>query len=147
MPNAIATYNLIIMKTNFESIPASLEESAKIDGAGVLLILFRIVLPLSLPILAVMALFYSVDRWNSWFNALIYLRDSGKYPLQLVLRTILMMNDMQGMANNAGTGDKYTIGEGIKYATIIVATVPILCVYPFIQKYFMKGMMVGAIKE
>lgn len=146
LPNAISTYNLIIMKTNFASIPDSLEEAARIDGANEIVTLFRIVLPLSLPILAVMALFYGVAHWNSWFNAMVYIRTPSKYPLQLILRTILLLNDTQSMSSGANAGDKYNIGEGIKYATIIVATVPILCVYPFIQKYFVKGMMIGAVK-
>lgn len=146
LPTMISTYNLIIMRTNFASIPLSIEESAKIDGANEFIILFRIMIPLSLPIVATMTIFYGVAHWNSWFNAMIYLRSRIKYPLQLILREILLMNDTQGMvASNAGT-DRFSIGEGIKYATIIVATLPILCVYPYVQKYFVKGMMIGAVK-
>lgn len=146
LPTAISTYNLIIMRTNFASIPKSLEESAMIDGANECLVLFRIVLPLSLPIIATMTIFYGVAQWNSWFNAMIYLRTREKYPLQLILREILLMNDAQGMiAADAGT-DRFNIGEGIKYATIVIATLPILCVYPYMQKYFVKGMMIGAVK-
>lgn len=146
LPGLISTYNLIIMRTNFMQIPASLEESAKIDGANEFTILFRIILPLSLPIIAVMIIFYGVGHWNSWFNAIIYIRDRSKYPLQLILREILLLNDAQGMISEGAGVDRYNIGEGIKYATIIVATVPILCVYPFVQKYFVKGMMIGAVK-
>ena len=145
LPTAISTYNLIIMRTNFASIPKSLEESALIDGANECVVLFKIVLPLSLPIIATMTVFYGVAQWNSWFNAMIYLRTREKYPLQLILREILLMNDAQGMiAADAGT-DRFNIGEGIKYATIVIATLPILCVYPYMQKYFVKGMMIGAV--
>ena len=147
LPGAINTYNMIIMKTNFASIPSSLEESAAIDGANEIVVLFRIVLPLSLPIIAVMVLFYGVAHWNSWCNALIYIRKPALYPLQLRLREILLINDVSSMTAGADASDKYNIGESIKYATIMVATVPILLVYPFIQKYFVKGMMIGAVKE
>ena len=93
-----------------------------------------------------MIIFYGVAHWNSWFNAVIYIRDRSKYPLQLILREILLLNDTQGMMSESAGTDAYNIGEGIKYATIIVATLPILCVYPFVQKYFIKGMMIGAVK-
>ncbi len=147
LPGAISTYNLIIMRTNFESIPPALIESAKIDGAGEIRIFSRIILPLSLPIIAVMVLFYGVNHWNAWFGAAIYIRDVDKRPLQLVLRSILIMNDTTSMAAGAaGASDQYTIGESIKYAIIVVATVPILVVYPFIQKYFVTGIMIGAVK-
>ena len=146
LPGAISTYNLIIMKTNFLSIPRSLEEAATIDGANEIVQLFKIIIPLSLPIIAVMILFYGVAHWNSWFNALVYIRTPQKYPLQLRLREILLLNDSQNMTAGANATDKYNIGEGIRYATIIIATLPILCVYPFIQKYYVKGVMIGAIK-
>lgn len=146
LPTAISTYNLMIMKSNFASLPDSLEEAAKIDGANDIVILFRIVLPLSMPIIAVMVLFYGVAHWNSWFQAMLYIRARSKYPLQLILREVLLINDTSGMGATASVGDQYMLGESIKYATIIVATVPILCVYPFIQKYFVKGIMIGAIK-
>ncbi len=146
LPTAISTYNMIIMKSNFESLPDSLEEAAKIDGANDITVLFRIILPLSLPIIAVMVLFYGVAQWNSWFQAMLYIQDRSKYPLQLILREVLLMNDTSGMGATAAAGDQYMLGESIKYATIMVATVPILFVYPFIQKYFVKGIMVGAVK-
>ncbi|MCK9479092.1 MAG: carbohydrate ABC transporter permease [Firmicutes bacterium] len=146
LPGLISTYNLIIMRTNFMQIPISLEESAKINGANEFVILFKIFIPLSLPIMAVMVIFYGVGHWNSWFSAIIYIRDRSKYPLQLILREILLLNDVQGMMSEGAGTDAYNIGEGIKYATIIVATLPILCVYPFVQKYFVKGMMIGAVK-
>lgn len=146
LPVLISTYNLLIMKANFEALPPSLEEAAKIDGANDILILFRIVLPLSLPVIAVMFLYYGVSYWNSWFTAMMYLRDRNKFPLQLILREILLSNDTTAMDAGGSAGDKYAIGESIKYSTIVVATVPILCLYPFIQKYFVKGIMVGAVK-
>ena len=147
LPGAISTYNMMIMRTSFQSIPKSLEESASIDGANELRILFSIILPLSMPVIAVMLLFYGVGHWNSWFNAVIYLRTRAKYPLQLILREILIEGQEDSMATNVGSLDKEAIGETIKYATIVVATVPILCIYPFLQKYFAKGVMVGAVKE
>ena len=146
LPVLISTYNLLIMKANFEALPPSLEEAAKIDGANDILVLFRIVLPLSLPVIAVMFLYYGVSYWNSWFTAMMYLRDRNKFPLQLILREILLSNDTTAMDAGGSAGDKYAIGESIKYSTIVVATVPILCLYPFIQKYFVKGIMVGAVK-
>lgn len=147
LPGAISTYNLVIMRTNFSQIPRSLEEAAEIDGANEFVVLFRIILPLSLPILAVMVLFYGVSNWNAWFNAMLYIRTPEKYPLQIRLREILLLNESQNMSSGTSASDRYSIGESIKYATIIVATVPILCVYPFVQKYFVKGIMVGAVKE
>lgn len=145
-PSAISTFNLIIMKTSFASIPASLEESAEIDGAGHFTVFIRIIIPLSKSIIAVMILFYGVGHWNSWFNAMIFLNDRGLFPLQLVLREILMQNNVDSMTIGADIVDEIAIAETIKYAIIIVATVPILAVYPFLQKYFVKGVMVGALK-
>lgn len=146
LPVAINTFNLIIMRTSFEAIPDSLEESAKLDGANHFTILFKIILPLSLPIVAVMVLYYAVFHWNAWFNAMIFINDRSLYPLQLVLREILIQNDTSVMAAGIGAGDQEAIGESIKYAVIVVATLPILCVYPFLQKYFVKGALVGAVK-
>jgi putative aldouronate transport system permease protein len=147
LPKAISAWNLIIMRTSFAAIPDSLIESAKIEGAGDLMILTRIVIPLSTAVIAVMVLYYGVSNWNTWFNALIYLRDRALYPLQLVLREILIANDTSRMTTSAiSSMDKEPLGLTIKYATVIIATVPILTVYPFIQKYFIKGVMIGAIK-
>ncbi|MEE1223845.1 MAG: carbohydrate ABC transporter permease [Clostridia bacterium] len=144
LPGAISTYNLIIMKTNFMAIPDSLEESAEIDGASDWTVFSRIIIPLSKPVIAVMVLYYGVAHWNSWFNAMLYIDDTTKYPLQLVLREILILNSTNDMTADAG--DVYALAQTIKYSTIIVATLPILCMYPFIQKYFIKGMLVGAVK-
>lgn len=147
LPQAISTWNLIVMRTSFMSIPDSLEESAKIDGANDLIVLFRIVLPLSLPVVAVMILFYGVGHWNAWFDAMIFLRERELYPLQLILREILISNSNDIMLGGVtDIGDRELIGESIQYATIMVATLPILFIYPFVQKYFVKGVLVGALK-
>jgi putative aldouronate transport system permease protein len=146
IPFAVSTFNLIIMRTAFMSVPDSLEESAKIDGANHFTILFKIVVPLSMPVIAVMILYYAVEKWNGWFYASIFLKDRNLFPLQLTLREILLANQTDSMSAGASAGDRFQIGETIKYATIMVATVPILCVYPFVQKYFVKGVMIGALK-
>lgn len=146
LTGAINVFNLIMTRTYFSTIPDGLTEAAKIDGAGHWRILCSVMLPLSTPILAVIGLYYMVGHWNSWFNAMIYLSDRDTWPLQLILREILILNESGSMMQNATTIDKLPIAENIKYAVIIVATVPILCVYPFLQKYFAKGVMVGAIK-
>lgn len=143
LPGAISVYNMIVMRTNFASIPQSLEESIKIDGGNDLHVLFHVILPLSKAILAVMVLFYGVGHWNSWFNAMLYIDENNKVPLQLALRAVLLQEQIHA---NAGAADDMGLAENIKYATIIVATLPILVVYPFIQKYFVKGVMIGAVK-
>lgn len=144
VPSAVSTFNLMIMITGFEGIPQSLEESARIDGAGDWTILFRIVMPLAKPTIMVILLYYAVGHWNSWFNAMIYLRGSEKMPLQIFLRDILTRSQLGAMT---GQTDIEDVGMTIKYATIIVSTVPVLCIYPFIQKHFVKGVMIGAVKE
>jgi putative aldouronate transport system permease protein len=146
IPGAVNTYNLIIMRTAFAAIPDSLEESAKLDGAGHFRILFNIMLPLAGPTIAVMVLYYGVAHWNSWFGAVIYLRKRELFPLQLILREILILNETSNMTTGVGAGDMEMIGETIKYAIIVVATFPILVLYPFLQRYFVKGVMIGAVK-
>ncbi|MBT2758095.1 carbohydrate ABC transporter permease [Mesobacillus foraminis] len=146
-PTAVSAFNLIIMRTAFQGIPDSLEESARIDGANDFTILFKIILPLSLPVVAVMVLFYGVYHWNSWFHAMIFLQDRELFPVQLILREILIANDTSSMTTGVSAVDAMPIGETVKYATIVVATLPILCLYPFLQKYFVKGVMIGGIKE
>ncbi|WDH82370.1 carbohydrate ABC transporter permease [Paenibacillus urinalis] len=146
IPFSISTFNLIIMRTAFMGIPDSLEESAKIDRANHFTILFRIIIPLSMPVIAVMILYYAVDKWNGWFYASVFIKSRELFPLQLVLREILIANSTDSMSTGASAGDRFQIGETIKYATIIVATVPILCVYPFVQRFFVKGVMVGSLK-
>ncbi len=144
LPGAVNTFNLMIMITGFEGVPESLEESARMDGAGDWTILFRIIMPLAKPTIMVMVLYYAVGHWNSWFNAMIYLRDADKMPLQIFLRDILTRSQLGAMSGQVDVED---VGLTIKYATIIVSTVPILCIYPFIQKHFVKGVMIGAVKE
>ena len=144
IPGAVSPVNLMILITGFEEIPQSLEESARIVGAGDWTILFRIVMPLAKPTIMVILLYYAVGHWNSWFNAMIYLRDAEKMPLQIFLRDILTRSQLGAMT---GQTDIEDVGLTIKYATIIVSTVPILCIYPFIQKHFVKGVMIGAVKE
>lgn len=146
IPSAISTYNMIIMRTYFLTIPDEIEESAVMDGAHDLLILFRIIVPLATPIIAVMILFYGVGHWNSWFSAMIYLQNRNLYPLQLVLREILIINSIDSMTTDTSFADRAPIAETIKYATIMVSTVPILTIYPFLQKHFVKGIMIGALK-
>lgn len=146
LPGVISTWNLIIMRTNFESIPVSLEESIKIDGGNDFVVFTQIILPLSKPILAVMVLMYAVGRWNAWFDAMLFIRDRALYPLQIILREILISNSTSNMAGAGAGADVEAIGESIKYATIVVSTLPVICIYPFIQKHFTKGMMMGAVK-
>ena len=145
-PVAINTFNLIVLRTAFASIPESLEESATIDGAGPWMILFRIFLPLSMPTVAVITLYYGVSHWNAWFNASIFLNSAEKFPLQLVLRQVLLSNDVSSMTTGVDIGAQLAISETIRYALVIIATLPILLLYPFLQKYFVKGVMVGAVK-
>lgn len=145
LPGAVSTWNLIVMKTSFQAVPVSLEESARLDGANDFTILFRIFLPLSKATVAVMILFYAVAHWSSWFNAMIYLRDRSKFPLQLIMREILIANSTSG--NTLMDTDAMFLQEVVKYATIVVSTVPILFIYPFAQKYFMAGVMMGSVKE
>ena len=143
----INTFYMLIMKSYFETIPASIEESAKMDGANELVILFKIVLPLSLPIIATFMLFYTVDRWNEWFNALLLISDGHKWPLQAVLRSIISSVDLIGSNSttyNSLRSNVFT--DGVKMAATIVTIIPIMAVYPFVQKYFVKGIMLGAVK-
>lgn len=146
IPAAVNTYNLVIMRTSFEAIPDSLVEAALIDGAGHVQILIKIILPLAKATVAVMVLYYGVAHWNSWFSAMLFLNDRAKFPLQLVLREILIQNDTSAMTQGGGLTDTINIAKTIKYAVIVVSTVPILCVYPFLQKYFAKGALIGAVK-
>lgn len=141
----VNSFYFIIMRTNMAMLPESLVESAKLDGANEWLILLRIVLPLSMPIVATITLFYSVDRWNEWFNAMIFIRRNHIVPLQLVLRNIVIDSRMADSMNISGP---YVarFQDGMKMAAIIVTMLPIMCFFPFLQKYFVKGIMIGAIK-
>lgn len=146
IPTAISAYNLIVLKAGFATIPESLIESAELDGAGPWRTLFQIVIPLAKASLAVITLYYAVAHWNDWFNAQIYLQTPKKFPLQLVLRQILLENSGNEVADDLNSTRGERIAETVQYAIIMVATIPILCVYPFIQKYFEKGIMLGAVK-
>jgi putative aldouronate transport system permease protein len=155
IPGLINTYNVIIIRTAFKGIPLEMEESARMDGAGNLNILTHILIPLIVPTIAAISLFYMVGHWNAWTNALIYIRTTAKYPLQLVLRAILLQNSVNTTAS-MGTGSSVLSGtitledialtEIMKYSTIVISIVPIICVYPFLQRYFTKGIMIGAVK-
>ncbi len=148
LPVAVNTWNLVVMRTSFAGIPDSLEESARLDGANDWTILWRIFFPLAQATVAVIALFYAVTWWNNWFNPSIFLSSKDKYPLQLVLREILLKNDTSSMTQigSVGQSQQEQFRMLVKYCTIIVATVPILVVYPFLQRYFVKGVMIGSIK-
>lgn len=149
IPNAVSIWNIIIMRTFFQqSIPGELQEAATIDGCSNIKILTRIILPLSMPIIAVTILFYAVGHWNAFFNALLYLSGKDKFPLQLILREILIQgqtNDMVKMSTESAIKQQREV-EGIKYAVLVVANIPVLALYPFLQRYFVKGVMIGAIK-
>ncbi len=143
LPGAVSTYNMILMRTFFMAIPQSLVEAAELDGCNDFGVLFRIVLPLSLASLMTIGMFYAVAHWNSYFSAVLYLNRPELYPLQIILRQVVLMNEI---VENASSTEN-VMAEGIKYATIVVAMLPMLCVYPFVQRYFVKGVMVGSVKE
>ncbi|KRE47049.1 carbohydrate ABC transporter permease [Paenibacillus sp. Soil522] len=150
LPVAVNAFNLILMRNFFGSVNPSLEESAKIDGANDLIILIRIIVPVSLPIMATMSLFYAVDRWNEWFLPMLFINDINLHPMQLVLRDAItnlsqVMNNSMGAQYAAQTRNVYS--ESVKSAMIIVSAVPILMIYPFLQKYFNAGIMIGSVKE
>jgi putative aldouronate transport system permease protein len=149
LPGLVSAWYVLLMRNFFMNLSESLEEAAKIDGASDWLVLFRIALPLSLPVMATLGLFYAINHWNSWFDAILYMRSAHKFPLQFYLRQ-LVIEDM-GLEQLTGLGKDETAGvaitpDAIKNATILVATLPIVFVYPFVQKYFVKGIMVGAVK-
>ncbi|MGN0316126.1 MAG: carbohydrate ABC transporter permease [Fusicatenibacter sp.] len=146
LPGALSVYNSIICKTAIEAVPDSLKESAYIDGANDVVILFRIVVPLIKATLAVLLLYYGVGHWNAWFNASIYLKDNEKLPIQNIMRAILISNSNVLNSAAAENDQVNQFAEAIKYSTIILTTVPVLCIYPFVQKYFVKGVMIGAVK-
>jgi putative aldouronate transport system permease protein len=147
-PTAINTLYLIIMRTSFESIPEELLESARIDGANDLRVFFNIMLPLSVSTIIVLILYYVVYRWNAWFQASMFMRTRSKFPLQLILREILIATDSMAMTTSiANSGDREAASESIRYAAIMIATVPILCFYPFVQRFFVQGVILGAVKE
>ena len=148
IPGMVNVYNMIVMRSFFESLPYEMHEAAFIDGCGNIKIITKIVLPLSLPIIAVMIIFYGVMHWNEYFSALVYISDQKLKPLQLILitSTSRVSSMMSGGAANTGEMDRIRTAESIKYAVAVVSTVPVLCLYPFLQKHFSKGVMIGAIK-
>lgn len=145
LPTAIGAWYMIIMRTFFQTIPEELNDSAYLDGANDIQIFVRIVLPISTPILATMTLFYAVQHWNSFFPALIYLNDRERFPIQLILRAMVIEGDLSNMQVEF-QDDERIVDTTVKYAIIMVATVPILLLYPFLQRYFVKGMMIGSLK-
>lgn len=144
-PFGFSCYNMLIMKSFFEGIPADLEESASIDGANTFRILFSIIMPLSVPVIATFALFFAVDRWNGWYNAMIYINDKSKWPFVMILREILISSDTESVGS-AYVSSEYVVGDSIKMAVVIVSVLPVAIIYPFIQKYFVKGVTLGAVK-
>lgn len=147
LPCAVSSYYVIIMKNYFRSISPSLEEAAVIDGANDVTVLLRVFLPISLPFTMTFFLFYAVERWNEWWNAYLYISERKLYPLQIYLREVLInMNNQLSLMAQIKSGKKIP-AESVQMATIIITALPILCVYPFIQKYFVKGVMIGSIKE
>ena len=148
LPTCVSAFNLILVRTAMSTVPKALEESAMLDGAGPVRILFQIYIPLIKATLATVILYYAVAHWNSWFNASIFLRERSLFPLQLILQEILIANDTASTTTQSGelAGNADLYKQLVKYCTIMVATVPVLCFYPFIMKYFEKGVMIGSIK-
>ncbi len=148
LPTAISTYNMIVTRTYMQGLPEELFESVKLDGANDFQIFTKIVLPLSKPVVATISLFYAVGLWNGYFNPMIYLKDADKYPLQIILKNLILSqnaSDLSGGASEA-LGQTMMTSEMITSASIVIAMIPILCVYPFVQKHFVKGVMLGAVK-
>lgn len=148
LPVAISPWNMFIMRTYFQGIPEDIYEAAMIDGANDLQTLFRVILPVAKPIVATLLLFYAVAHWNAWFHALLFLDDKAKLPIQLVLRSVVIQGQMEhaGYLMSSSEEEAMVVDQSLRYATIMVATLPILLVYPFVQKYFVQGVMIGAIK-
>ncbi|MET3940885.1 putative aldouronate transport system permease protein [Paenibacillus sp. PvP094] len=154
LPSTASVWNIIVSRTFFQgTIPSELQEAAQMDGCSNFKLFFKIVLPLSMPIIAVMALFYGVGHWNSYFSAMIYLNDSAKYPLQLVLRQILVLQEMSAQGSGMMDGssasalnNKAEVAALVRYAVIIVSTLPVIIIYPFLQRYFVQGVMIGSVK-
>ncbi|MFM9327447.1 carbohydrate ABC transporter permease [Paenibacillus mesotrionivorans] len=146
LPGMISVFNMLIIKSYYENLPEALEESARIDGAKTYTILFRIILPLSMPVIATISLFYAVGFWNDFFNPMLYINDTSLKTLQLYLRDVVMDADTSNAANKSLDDLMNMSPEGIRAATVVASTVPILCVYPFLQKYFIKGVLIGSVK-
>lgn len=146
LPTGVSIMYMTVIRQNFESLPAELEESARMDGANDLTILFKILLPLSVPILVTFALYYGVERWNEWYNGLLYIKSATKMPLQLVLRQIVQNSQTIQASESMQDAGIQPFGDGIKMATVIVTMFPVMVLYPFMQKYFVTGLTVGAVK-
>ena len=150
LPGAISTYNMIIMRSFFSSIPEAMHEAAEIDGADHFQTLFRVVLPLSQTILATLVLFYAVGHWNSYLSALLYLSDTKKMPLQMVIRKMVIDSDIANMttanASSSSGTDTLLTENKLKYAIVMISVLPMIAIYPFLQKYFVKGVMIGGVK-
>lgn len=144
IPQAMSVFNFIVMRTFFRQLPESLEEAARIDGASDIQVFFKIVIPLSVPIIATIALFYAVQYWNNYFDALLYIQDPDKYTLQLRLRSLLFADELN--SGGASESEIQVMSQSLKMACVAVSTIPILVVYPWLQKYFVKGVMLGAVK-
>jgi putative aldouronate transport system permease protein len=147
IPGLVSTFNMLVMKTYFENLPAEIEEAARVDGCGELQTLLRIVLPLSMPIMATLGLFYAVGHWNNYFSGIMYLSDKSLYPIQVVLRNMIQTQSIsQDLLIQNPLLLQQLPPETMKMATVVVAVLPILVIYPFVQKYFIKGMLIGSIK-
>ncbi len=146
IPQAVSVFNFIVMRTFFRELPESLQDAARIDGASYMQVLVKIILPLSLPIIATIGLFYAVGYWNSYFEALIYIQDVDKYTLQLRLRSLLFGNELTSANSADNVAGTIVLPQSLKMAIVTVSTVPILIVYPWLQKYFVKGVMLGSVK-
>jgi putative aldouronate transport system permease protein len=146
IPGLVSAFNMLIMKTYFENLPGEIEEAAKVDGCGDLATMFRIVLPLSMPIIATLGLFYGVGHWNAYFGGIMYMTDKDLMPIQVVLRNMIVTPSVSNELNINAMEIQQLPPETIKMATVVVAIIPILLVYPFLQKYFVKGMLLGSIK-
>ncbi|HEX9061426.1 MAG TPA: carbohydrate ABC transporter permease [Clostridia bacterium] len=147
LPGVVSAFNLIILKTFFTSLPESLEEAARLDGCNDFAVLVRIVLPLSLPIIATLSLFYAVAKWNSFMDALFYITDPNKYPLQLKLYQLIVNSQNLDTAFAEGSNTSGVLPDSLKAACVMFASIPIILVYPWIQRYFVRGVMIGAVKE
>lgn len=146
LPCCWSSWNMILVRNFFQSVPESLQEAARLDGANDIQILFRIMIPLSKPIIATIALYFAVGFWNSWYNALLFIDDSAKQPLMMFLKNIMETKNVGASLIGSSSASNIPASEALRMATVVVCTAPILCVYPFIQKYFVKGVMVGSVK-
>lgn len=146
LPSCWSSWNMILMRNFFNAVPDSLEESAKLDGANDIQVLFKIVIPLSKSIIATIALFFAVGFWNSWYNALLFIDDSAKQPLMMFLKKIMETKNVGSSLIGSSSVADLPASESLRMATVVVCTLPILCSYPFVQKYFVKGVMVGSVK-